>query len=98
MGLGAMQAPVTVLQANTKREVGKKAQSGNIMAAKVLLRAPSLPAPACWLADSLCALQAVSDIVRTTLGPRSMLKMLLDAGGGESRLLALQQACDGAVS
>lgn len=28
--------------------------------------------------------QAVADIIRTTLGPRSMLKMLLDAGGGES--------------
>uniref|UniRef100_A0A7N2LIV1 T-complex protein 1 subunit gamma n=1 Tax=Quercus lobata TaxID=97700 RepID=A0A7N2LIV1_QUELO len=29
------------------------------------------------------ASKAVADIVRTTLGPRSMLKMLLDAGGGE---------------
>eukprot|EP00249_Psilotum_nudum_P010327 c22476_g1_i1 orf=215-1885(+) len=28
------------------------------------------------------AAKAVSDIIRTTLGPRSMLKMLLDAGGG----------------
>ena len=27
-------------------------------------------------------LQAVADIIRTTLGPRSMLKMLLDATGG----------------
>ena len=27
-------------------------------------------------------LQAVADIIRTTLGPRAMLKMLLDAGGG----------------
>ncbi|PPD91973.1 hypothetical protein GOBAR_DD11090 [Gossypium barbadense] len=27
-------------------------------------------------------LQAVADIIRTTLGPRSMLKMLLDASGG----------------
>ena len=27
-------------------------------------------------------LQAVSDIVRTTLGPKSMLKMLLDPMGG----------------
>lgn len=26
--------------------------------------------------------QAVADIIRTTLGPRSMLKMLLDAQGG----------------
>ena len=30
-----MQAPVAVLTANTKRETGKKAQFGNIMAAKV---------------------------------------------------------------
>jgi hypothetical protein len=29
--------------------------------------------------------QAVSDIIRTTLGPRSMLKMILDASGGASR-------------
>ena len=28
--------------------------------------------------------QAVSDIIRTTLGPRSMLKMILDASGGAS--------------
>lgn len=35
-----MQAPVTVLQANTKRDTGKKAQLGNIMAAKV--RCPTL--------------------------------------------------------
>jgi hypothetical protein len=35
-----MQAPVTVLQANTKRDTGKKAQLGNIMAAKV--RFPTL--------------------------------------------------------
>uniref|UniRef100_A0A7S0S179 T-complex protein 1 subunit gamma n=1 Tax=Chlamydomonas leiostraca TaxID=1034604 RepID=A0A7S0S179_9CHLO len=54
-----MQLPVTVLNANTKREQGKKAQLGNIVAAK-----------------------AVADIIRTTLGPRSMLKMLLDPNGG----------------
>jgi T-complex protein 1 subunit gamma len=29
------------------------------------------------------SLQAVADIIRTTLGPRSMLKMILDASGGE---------------
>lgn len=32
-----MQAPVGVLAGNTKRDTGKKAQSGNIMAAKVQL-------------------------------------------------------------
>lgn len=31
-----MQAPVTVLTQNTKRETGKKAQLGNIAAAKVI--------------------------------------------------------------
>jgi T-complex protein 1 subunit gamma len=50
---------VTVLQNNTKREQGKKAQFSNIKAAK-----------------------AVADVVRTTLGPNSMLKMLLDPMGG----------------
>jgi len=54
-----MQAPVMVLNSNTKRETGKAAQLGNISAAK-----------------------AVADIIRTTLGPRSMLKMLLDPMGG----------------
>ena len=50
---------MTVLQMNTKREQGRKAQFSNIIAAK-----------------------AVADIVRTTLGPSSMLKMLLDPMGG----------------
>ena len=53
------QAPVVVLNKNTKREQGRDAQLANIKAAK-----------------------AVSDIVRTTLGPKSMLKMLLDPMGG----------------
>lgn len=48
-----------VLNQNTKRESGKKAQLANINAAK-----------------------AVADIVTSTLGPRSMLKMLLDPMGG----------------
>lgn len=30
-----MQVPMTILNANTKRETGKKAQLGNIAAAKV---------------------------------------------------------------
>nr|CCA15422.1 Tcomplex protein 1 subunit gamma putative [Albugo laibachii Nc14] len=54
-----MQAPVMVLNANTRRETGRTAQLGNIEAAKF-----------------------VADVVRTTLGPRSMLKMLLDPMGG----------------
>ena len=56
----AMSNPgVIVLNQNTKREQGKKAQLGNIAAAK-----------------------AVADTIRTTLGPRSMLKMILDPMGG----------------
>jgi T-complex protein 1 subunit gamma len=48
-----------VLNRNTKREVGRKAQLTNIQAGKT-----------------------VASIVRTTLGPRAMLKMLLDPMGG----------------
>ncbi|KAL6051397.1 T-complex protein 1 subunit gamma [Balamuthia mandrillaris] len=51
--------PILVLSQDTKRESGRKAQLGNIQAAK-----------------------AVSEIVRTSLGPRAMLKMILDPMGG----------------
>jgi len=54
-----MQAPVLVLNNNIQRESGRKAQLGNIQAAKV-----------------------VADIIRTALGPKAMLKMLLDPMGG----------------
>eukprot|EP01100_Stratorugosa_tubuloviscum_P004366 TRINITY_DN2091_c0_g2_i1.p1 TRINITY_DN2091_c0_g2~~TRINITY_DN2091_c0_g2_i1.p1 ORF type:complete len:549 (-),score=307.80 TRINITY_DN2091_c0_g2_i1:226-1872(-) len=54
-----MSAPVLVLNSNTTRETGRKAQLGNISASK-----------------------AVADIIRTCLGPRSMLKMMLDPMGG----------------
>merc|ERR1712070_393724 len=48
-----------VLNRNTKRDMGRKAQLTNIQAGKT-----------------------VASIVRTTLGPRAMLKMLLDPMGG----------------
>jgi len=54
-----MQAPMLVLNQNTKRESGRKVQLGNIKAAKT-----------------------ISDIIRTCLGPRAMLKMLMDPMGG----------------
>ncbi|EDV26477.1 uncharacterized protein TRIADDRAFT_50033 [Trichoplax adhaerens] len=54
-----MAAPVLVLSQGAKRETGRKAQAGNIRAAK-----------------------AVADVIRTCLGPRSMLKMLMDPMGG----------------
>lgn len=60
MGGGGMQQPgVFVLNKNTKREQGRKAQLTNIAAGKT-----------------------VASIVRTTLGPKAMLKMLLDPMGG----------------
>jgi len=59
MGGGGGQGGVYVLNKNTKREVGRKAQLTNIQAGKT-----------------------VAGIVRTTLGPRAMLKMLLDPMGG----------------
>merc|ERR1719453_2923676 len=51
--------PIVVMNKNTKRESGRKAQLTNIMAGKT-----------------------VAAIVRTTLGPKAMLKMLLDPMGG----------------
>eukprot|EP01098_Paradermamoeba_levis_P011367 TRINITY_DN485_c0_g1_i3.p1 TRINITY_DN485_c0_g1~~TRINITY_DN485_c0_g1_i3.p1 ORF type:complete len:281 (+),score=108.04 TRINITY_DN485_c0_g1_i3:52-843(+) len=51
--------PILVLNTNIKRETGRKAQTGNIAAAK-----------------------AVADVIRTCLGPKAMLKMLLDPMGG----------------
>jgi len=58
-GGGGGQPGVFVLNKNTKREQGRKAQLTNIQAGKT-----------------------VASIVRTTLGPRAMLKMLLDPMGG----------------
>ncbi|CAF0775770.1 unnamed protein product [Didymodactylos carnosus] len=50
---------VMVLNANTRRDQGKKAQFSNIYAAKT-----------------------IADTIRTCLGPRAMLKMVLDPMGG----------------
>merc|ERR1719316_2173725 len=58
-GGGGGGQPVMVLNKNTKRDMGRKAQLSNIAAGKT-----------------------VASIVRTTLGPRAMLKMLLDPMGG----------------
>merc|ERR1719356_834772 len=58
-GPGGGQPGVFVLNKNTKREQGRKAQLTNIQAGKT-----------------------VASIVRTTLGPKAMLKMLLDPMGG----------------
>jgi len=58
MGMG-MGGQMLVMNKNTKRETGRKAQLSNISAAK-----------------------QVAAIVRTTLGPKAMLKMMLDPMGG----------------
>merc|ERR1719245_2855545 len=58
-GGGGQQPGVFVMNKNTKRELGRRAQLTNIQAGKT-----------------------VASIVRTTLGPKSMLKMLLDPMGG----------------
>lgn len=57
--LSSSSAPIFVLNTNTQRETGRKAQLANIAAGK-----------------------AVADILSSTLGPRSMLKMLIDPTGG----------------
>lgn len=74
----------SVFQQQTKRESGKKAQHGNIAAAKVrsTRKERSTAASSCVHVNTPIMLQAVADIIRSTLGPRSMLKMLLDPNGG----------------
>lgn len=54
-----IRAPVIVVNQNTKRETGRRAQIANITAAK-----------------------DVSSIIRSSLGPRAMLKMILSQMGG----------------
>ncbi|KZS93484.1 T-complex protein 1 [Sistotremastrum niveocremeum HHB9708] len=53
------QTPVFVMNAGPERQSGRKAQTGNITAAKT-----------------------VADVIRTCLGPKAMLKMILDPMGG----------------
>jgi T-complex protein 1 subunit gamma len=68
-----MQAPVIVMNDASARQTGRKAQTSNITAAKVF---PHTFSP---LTDLL---QVVADVIRTCLGPKAMLKMLLDPMGG----------------
>ncbi|KAF8324029.1 T-complex protein 1 [Clavulina sp. PMI_390] len=53
------QTPVFVMNTGPERQSGRKAQTSNIQAAKI-----------------------VSDVIRTCLGPKAMLKMILDPMGG----------------
>ncbi len=52
-------APILIMNNNTEREQGRKAQRANIQVAK-----------------------SIAEIINTTLGPRSMMKMLMDPMGG----------------
>ena len=70
-----------VLNQNTKRESGKKAQLANINAAKVTNQS-IIQGVMIYMCILYYFIQAVADIVTSTLGPRSMLKMLLDPMGG----------------
>lgn len=67
------------LDANTKRETGHQAQINNIKAAKVVPAFFALYLPHSFSPSH--HLQAVADIVRTCLGPKSMLKMILSQSG-----------------
>lgn len=60
---------MVVLNKNTKRETGRRAQKSNISAAV-----------------------NVASIVRSTLGPKAMLKMLLDPMGGIVGGISTQEA------
>ncbi|XP_023569552.1 T-complex protein 1 subunit gamma-like, partial [Octodon degus] len=55
--------PVLVLSQNTKRESGRKVQSGNINAAKT-----------------------IADIIRTCLGPKSMMKIQVQHPAAKSMI------------
>ena len=83
------------IEQNTERNHGRKAQLDNIQAAKVRaggsrhMRAArghglinNLSHTTAWLPRPCPGLQTVADLIRTCLGPRSMLKMLLDPMGG----------------
>lgn len=59
-----------------ERQSGRKAQTANIVAAKVSYH--TLEAPK----SMELTYQTVADVIRTCLGPKAMLKMILDPMGG----------------
>ena len=61
-----------------ERQSGRKAQISNITAAKVCRR-PCIPNT---FSNSHPNAQTVADVIRTCLGPKAMLKMILDPMGG----------------
>lgn len=71
-----MQAPVVMLDAQSgQRQVGRKAQLSNITAAKTYVTQAKTTPPT-------NIQYRVADIIRSCLGPKAMLKMLLDPMGG----------------
>lgn len=58
-----------------ERQSGRKAQTANIVAAKVSHLFYSA-------ATMLTHTKTVADVIRTCLGPKAMLKMILDPMGG----------------
>ena len=70
-----MQAPVVVMNTQSgDRQVGRKAQLSNITAAKTYASKKE--------SVRVLILHRVADIIRSCLGPKAMLKMLLDPMGG----------------
>lgn len=82
------QQPVFVMNAGPERQNGRKAQLSNISAAKVSFLSPDQFFPIAILTPLFTSfsffptLQTVADVIRTCLGPKAMLKMILDPMGG----------------
>ncbi|PPQ92883.1 hypothetical protein CVT25_009770 [Psilocybe cyanescens] len=75
------QTPVFVMNTAPERQSGRKAQISNITAAKVRLP-PYLLSKSNTTKNRDGDVQTVADVIRTCLGPKAMLKMILDPMGG----------------
>jgi T-complex protein 1 subunit gamma len=78
----AGQQPVFVVNNAPERTHGRKAQISNIAAAKVRSSLVCHLSEANLLTAELLLYQTVADVIRTCLGPKAMLKMILDPMGG----------------
>lgn len=78
----AGQQPVFVVNNAPERTHGRKAQISNISAAKVCSPLPSGSNGTNLLTAVPSCFQTVADVIRTCLGPKAMLKMILDPMGG----------------
>lgn len=78
-----MQAPVVVMNTNSgERQVGRKAQLSNIAAAKTYVNRECPIMMPVNESNVGFGRYSVADIIRSCLGPKAMLKMLLDPMGG----------------